>query len=61
MLSSLYKQHELHMLDKMLAGCAVAESYEKLTSDITDAGKDRVVASDEALDPVSVCVLSIEQ
>ncbi|CAI5708398.1 hypothetical protein KXD40_004915 [Peronospora effusa] len=49
---SLYKQHELHMLDKMLAGHAVAESYEKQADDITDAGKDRAKASVMEMDSV---------
>ncbi|KAG1706925.1 hypothetical protein DVH05_027775 [Phytophthora capsici] len=33
---SLYKQHELQMLDKMLAGHAVAESYERLPDAVAD-------------------------
>ncbi|CAI5741579.1 unnamed protein product [Peronospora destructor] len=42
---SLYKQHELHMLDKMLAGHAVTELYEKQAGDNTDAGKNQAKAS----------------
>lgn len=49
---SLYKQHELQMLDKMLAGHAVAESYENLANVVVDAEKDRAEASEVELDPV---------
>ncbi|CAH0480079.1 unnamed protein product [Peronospora belbahrii] len=51
---SLYKQHELQMLDKMLAGYAVAESYEKKQDDgdITHAEEYRAKASNVKLDSV---------
>lgn len=48
---SLYKRHELQMLDKMLAGQAVAESYEKLATAGADTGAE-VDTSDAELDPV---------
>ncbi|KAG6595726.1 uncharacterized protein IUM83_19413 [Phytophthora cinnamomi] len=37
---SLYKKHELQMLDKMLAGQAVAESYEGLANGIANPEQD---------------------
>ncbi|KAG2784008.1 hypothetical protein PC129_g5838 [Phytophthora cactorum] len=49
---SLYKQHELQMLDKMLAGHAVAESYEKLVNTVVDAEKERAEYSEMEVDPV---------
>jgi hypothetical protein len=49
---SLYKQHELQMLDKMLAGHAVADSYAKLTTAVADAEKERAEAAEPEKDPV---------
>uniref|UniRef100_M4BTY9 AB hydrolase-1 domain-containing protein n=1 Tax=Hyaloperonospora arabidopsidis (strain Emoy2) TaxID=559515 RepID=M4BTY9_HYAAE len=49
---SLYKQHELLLLDKMLSGYAIAESYENQIDGAFEAGKDRAELSDMALDPV---------
>ncbi|ETI40707.1 hypothetical protein F441_13868 [Phytophthora nicotianae CJ01A1] len=46
---SLYKQHELQMLDKMLTGHAVVETYEKLVDAVADAEKEH---SELELDPV---------
>uniref|UniRef100_A0AAV1UTA7 AB hydrolase-1 domain-containing protein n=1 Tax=Peronospora matthiolae TaxID=2874970 RepID=A0AAV1UTA7_9STRA len=49
---SLYKQHELLLLDKMLTGHAIAESCENQIDGASDAGKDRAEFFDLALDPV---------
>ncbi|POM73828.1 Hypothetical protein PHPALM_9289 [Phytophthora palmivora] len=46
---SLYKRHELQMLDKMLAGHAAAESYERLADAVVDVEKER---AEMELDPV---------
>ncbi|GMF27414.1 unnamed protein product [Phytophthora lilii] len=49
---SLYKQHELQLLDKMLAGYAVAESYEKLANADADAEKEQAAVPNSDVDPV---------
>ncbi|KAH7467257.1 Protein ABHD18 [Phytophthora ramorum] len=51
---SLYKKHELQMLDKMLIGHAAAESYEKLANTAADAQEEGAEAtgSEDELDPV---------
>ncbi|OWZ20988.1 hypothetical protein PHMEG_0004535 [Phytophthora megakarya] len=49
---SLYKQHELQMLDKMLAGHAVAQSYEKLIDVAVDAEIECVNNPEMDLDPI---------
>ncbi|KAL3672741.1 hypothetical protein V7S43_002033 [Phytophthora oleae] len=49
---SLYKQHELQMLDKMLAGHAVAESYEKITDAVANSEKEGAGAPEQEIDPV---------
>ncbi|KAE9023344.1 hypothetical protein PR002_g11740 [Phytophthora rubi] len=49
---SLYKRHELQMLDKMLTGQAVAESYDKLANAVADAAGGESQTSEAELDPV---------
>ncbi|GMF52308.1 unnamed protein product [Phytophthora fragariaefolia] len=49
---SLYKQHELQMLDKMLTGQAEVESLEKLVSAVGDSKQQQLESSDMELDPV---------
>ncbi|TDH72305.1 hypothetical protein CCR75_000758 [Bremia lactucae] len=51
---SLYKQHELQLLDhKMLAGHALVESYKKLVSPVTDGFKEKIDFLNGTLDPVN--------
>ncbi|RLN61608.1 hypothetical protein BBJ29_007861 [Phytophthora kernoviae] len=50
---SLYKQHELQMLDKMLAGSAAASSYEKFDDGAAqDDTFESLESSDAKVDPV---------
>ena len=49
---SLYKQHELLLLDKMLTGYAVAESCENQIDGVFEDTNGRAELADVALDPV---------
>ncbi|CEG44293.1 Uncharacterized conserved protein [Plasmopara halstedii] len=49
---SLYKQHELQLLDKMLTGHSVVESYVRLVTSGSTIEKERDAVIDAKLDPV---------